>query len=175
MKKCLIVAAIFACTVPAMAGDNGFGSRLQAKFQVRGCTICHDFFEQKQGGLSFASHKGRSPEICVACHSSAVTGFEHADEWFAQPGLYTSGMDAQQTCEAVKSALNAKFKKKALVARQLEKHLFEDPRVLWGIEGATPRSGMLPSGKKEADLVKGGLAQWRAEVTAWIDGGMECK
>lgn len=176
MSKGLLVAALLACcTVTARADDSNFSTHLQAKFQSRGCTICHDFFEKERGGLAFAGHQGRSPEMCVVCHTSEVTGFQNADEWFAQPGLYVSGMDAKQTCEATQSALHAKFKSRKLVARQLEKHLFEDPRVLWGIEGATPRSGALPGGKKEADLVKGGLAKWRKEVTAWIEGGMKCQ
>jgi hypothetical protein len=175
MKKGLLVAALLTWSTTALADDSAFSTHLQAKFQTRGCTICHDFFEQQRGGLSFTGHKGRSVEMCVVCHSSAVTGFQHADDWFAQPGLYTSGMDAKQTCEATKSALHAKFKNTSLIKRQMEKHLFEDPRVLWGIDGATPKSGALPGGKKEADLVKGGMAKWRAEVTAWIEGGMQCR
>jgi len=175
MKNGLLVAALLACSATARADDSNFSTHLQAKFHTKGCTICHDFFEKERGGLAFAGHKERSPEMCVVCHSSEVTGFQYAEECFAQPGLYVSGMDARQTCEATKSALHAKFKSRKLVARQLEKHLFEDPRVLWGIEGATPRSGALPGGKKEADLVKGGMAKWRAEVTAWIEGGMQCQ
>jgi Domain of unknown function (DUF4431) len=54
-------------------------------------------------------------------------------------------------------------------------HLFEDARVLWGIEGATPNSGMLPGGKKENDLVKDGFAKWKDQVRAWIQGGMKCE
>jgi hypothetical protein len=84
-------------------------------------------------------------------------------------------MDSQQTCEAVKTALHAKFKNKTMVARQLELHLFEDPRVLWGIEGATPNSGMLPGGKKEKDLVKEGMVKWKDQVKEWIQGGMKCQ
>ena len=176
MKKVILVlAAILACSVLAMADDSNFSDHLQAKFQTRGCTSCHDFFEKERGGLVFTGHKGRSAEMCVLCHTSKITGFRNADEWFAQQGLYVSGMDAKQTCEATKSALHARFKNSKLVARQLEKHLFEDPRVLWGIEGATPKSGALPGGKKEEDLVKGGMANWQAEVTAWIQGGMKCQ
>jgi len=175
MKNGLLIAAILACSATAMADDSNFSTHLQAKFQTRGCTICHDFFEKERGGLSFTGHKGRSADMCVVCHTSAVTGFQQVEDWFAQPGLYFSGMNAQQTCEATKSALHARFKNKALVARQLEKHLFEDPRVLWGIDGATPKSGALPGGKKEEDLVKGGMAKWRTEVTAWIEGGMQCQ
>jgi hypothetical protein len=84
-------------------------------------------------------------------------------------------MDAKQTCETTMNALHAKFKSKTLLKKQMEKHLFEDPRVLWGIEGATPKSGSLPSGKKEADLVKGGMNLWKEQVKAWIDGGMKCQ
>ena len=109
--------------------------------------------------------------MCILCHTQDVTGFKYADEWFAQPGLYTSGMDAQQTCEATKTEKHAKFKNKELMARQMELHLFEDPRVLWGIEGATPHSGKLPGGGKEKDLVKEGLAKWKDHVRAWIPGG----
>ena len=175
MKQCIFIAVLLAwsCTA-ALADDESFSDHLFAKFQVKGCTTCHDFHE-KESGLAFKSHKGRTPEICRLCHTQEVTGFEHPDEWFAQPGLYTSNMDARQTCETVKSALHAQFKNKTLLARQMEKHLFEDPRVLWGIEGATPRSGILPGGKKEDDLVKGGLTKWKEEVREWIQGGMQCK
>lgn len=152
-----------------------FSTHLYAKFQTRGCTSCHDFFEKKLGGLAFKSHEGRSPDTCVFCHTQEVTGFKHADEWFAQPGLYTSGMDAQQTCEAVKTAMHAKFKNSAMVARQIELHLFEDPRVMWGIEAATPNSGKLPGDRKEKDLVKDGLLKWKDQVRAWIQGGMMCR
>lgn len=176
MKNGLIVLAmLFACSAPAMADDSKFSTHLHTKFQARGCTICHDYFDRERGGLAFKGHQGRPPEICIHCHTSGVTGFQHADDWFAQPGLYLSGMDAVQTCETTKKALHAKFKNSSLVARQLEKHLFEDPRVLWAIEGATPKSGALPGGKKEHDLVKGGMARWRAEVTTWIQGGMKCE
>jgi hypothetical protein len=175
MPKGFVVVAILACSSLAMADASSFSTHLQTKFQTRGCTICHDFFEKERNGLSFAGHKGRTAATCVLCHSSAVTGFKFAEDWFAQPGLYLSGMNAQQTCEATKNALHAKFKNKSLVARELEKHLFEDPRVLWGIEGATPQSGALPGGKRESDLVKGGMELWREEVTAWIEGGMQCR
>ena len=159
----------------ASADDTHFSTQLFAKFQTRGCTTCHDFFEKEHNGLAFKSHKGRTPDMCVLCHTHEVTGFSHSDEWFAQPDLYTSGMDAKQTCEATKKALHAQFKSKELLARQLELHLFEDPRVLWGIEGATPNSGMLPGGKTEKDLVKEGLPKWKAQVKAWIQGGMKCE
>jgi hypothetical protein len=178
MKKILLIVTgvlVWGVAASAAEDDSRFSTHLFAKFQVRGCTVCHDFHSQERGGLAFASHKGRSPESCVACHSREVTGFEHAEEWFAQPGLYESGMDARQTCEATKAALHARFKNQTLLARQLQKHLLEDPRVLWGIEGATPASGKLPSGKFEADLVKGGMKRWKEEVTAWIDGGMKCE
>ena len=71
--------------------------------------------------------------------------------------------------------LFAKFKSKELIARDLEHHLLEDPRVLWGIEGATPQSGNLPFKNKEIDLVEGGLDEWKKEVMAWIKGGMKCE
>jgi len=177
MKKILlVVAGVLVWGMAAQAADDAlFSTNLFAKFQVKGCTVCHDFHSQERGGLAFASHKGRSAESCVACHRREVTGYEYAEDWFAQPGLYESGMDARQTCEATKTALHARFKSQTLLARQLQKHLFEDPRVLWGIEGATPASGKLPGNKVESDLVKGGMKRWKAEVTAWIDGGMKCE
>jgi predicted CXXCH cytochrome family protein len=159
----------------AYADDSNFSAHLHAKFQVKACTTCHDFFDKERGGLLFKSHEGRTPDMCVYCHTKEVTGFKHPDEWFAQPGLYLSRMDAQQTCEAIKTALHAKFKSNELIARQIEHHLFEDPRVLWGIEGATPNSGMLPSDKKEKDLVKEGFTKWKDQVRAWIQGGMKCQ
>jgi len=175
MKKNLLSILFLLISLPVHAADSDFNTNLFDKFQVRACTQCHDYFEKSRDGLSFSTHKGRSVEMCVACHQRSVTGFEHPEEWFAMPGLYTSGMNAQQTCEKIMTAQNAGFKSKALNRRQLKHHLFEDPRVLWGIEGATPKSGVLPSGKKETDLVKGGMDLWKEQVNSWIDGGMLCQ
>jgi hypothetical protein len=175
MKIILSVVVLLAWSISALADDSNFSSHLYAKFQVKACTTCHDFFDKERGGLSFKSHEGRTPDMCVYCHTKDVTGFKHADEWFAQPGLYTSGLDSQQTCEAIKTALHAKFKNKEMVARQIELHLFEDPRVLWGIEDATPNSGVLPGNKKEKALVKEGLTKWKEQVRSWIQGGMKCQ
>lgn len=173
--KTIFTAALLLISVTVFADDSNFSTHLFAKFQVKACTKCHDYFEPQLAGLSVKSHMGRSVEMCVACHQSSVTSFEHPEEWFAMPGLYTSGMNARQTCEAVLIANSAKFKSKALNKKEMKKHLFEDPRVLWGIEGALPGSGQLPGGKKEADLVKGGLPLWKEQVNAWIDGGMLCQ
>lgn len=175
MKYRIWAVLLLAWTTAALADDTNFSTNLYAKFQAEGCTRCHDYFDKGRAGLAFESHKGRSPDGCIYCHRQDVTGFKHADEWFAQPGLYTSGMDAQQTCEATKTALHATFKNKEMVARQLEHHLFEDPRVLWGIEGATRNSGMLPGGRKAKGLVPGGLTKWKEQVGAWIRGGMKCQ
>lgn len=177
MKKILlVVTGVLLWSLTATAADDTlFSTHLFAKFQVKSCTLCHDFHSQSRAGLVFASHKGRSPESCAACHRQGVTGFEHPEDWFARPGLYLSGMDAKQTCETTKAALNGKFKSQILLARDMKRHLLEDPRVLWGIEGALADSGQLPSGKVEHDLVKGGMERWTAEVTAWIDGGMKCE
>jgi hypothetical protein len=175
MRIGILFMALSALSAPVYGDDSNFSTHLYAKFQTKGCTICHDYFEKERGGLAFTDHKGRTPDMCVLCHRKEVTGFKHTDDWFAQPGLYTSGMDPQQTCEAIKTALNTKFKNKGMVARQMEHHLFEDPRVLWGIEGATPNSGMLPGGKKEKDLVKEGLPKWKEQVREWIEGGMKCQ
>lgn len=175
MKIRIFVIVLLAWSSSAWADDSNFSDHLFSKFQTKGCTTCHDFFEKERGGISFSSHKGRTSDMCVLCHTKEITGFKPADEWFAQPGLYTSGMNSQQTCEATKTALHAKFKNIEMVARLLEVHLFEDPRVLWGIEGATAQSGTLPSGGKEINLVKEGLPKWKDQVRAWIQGGMKCK
>ncbi len=164
MKSTLLALLLSTWSSAAWADGADFSARLFPKFQVKACTTCHDFFEKKRGGLSFKSHEDRTPDTCVLCHSKEVTGFKHADDWFARPGLYTSGMNSKQTCEAIKKVLHAEFKSETLVARDIEKHLFEDARVLWAIEGATPNSGLLPEDKKEPDLVK-----------AWIKGGMKCR
>ncbi len=174
MKLGMLVVALLTGSITAWADNTYFSTHLYAKFRVKGCTNCHDFFEKKLGGLSYKSHKGRTPDRCVNCHTKDVTGFTHADDWFARPDLYTSGMNSQRTCEATKTALHAQFKNETLAARDLEKHLFEDPRVLWGIEQATPNSGRLPEEKKEVDLVKGGLPEWKEQVRAWIQAGMKC-
>jgi hypothetical protein len=175
MKHGILVLVLLAWSLTATADDSKFSTHLHAKFQTKSCTNCHDFFEKKLDGLSFKCHKGRSPDSCVLCHTQEVTGFKHTDDWFAQPGLYTSGMNSQQTCEAIKTAMHAEFKNKEMVARQIELHLFEDPRVLWGIAEATPNSGRLPGDKKEKELVKEGLAKWKDQVRAWIRGGMKCQ
>ena len=175
MKIGVFIVAVLVWSSSALADDRNFSTHLFAKFQTKGCTTCHDFFEKGRTGFAFTSHKGRTPDMCILCHTQDVTGFKYADEWFAQPGLYTSGMDSQQTCEATKTALHAKFKNKGLMARQMELHLFADPRVLWGIEGATSHSGILPGGKKEHDLVKEGVVKWKEQVSAWIQGGMKCQ
>ena len=160
----------------AHADDTLFSTNLYAKFQVKSCTICHDFHEKDKDGLYFNSHsKRRDVNRCKKCHSQKVTGFEHVEDWFAMPGLYLSGMDATETCKKTKEALHSEFKSDTLLASQLEKHLLENPRVLWGIKGATPKSGNLPYNKKETDLVMGGLEEWKYQVMAWIKGGMKCK
>jgi hypothetical protein len=175
MKTGIFLVAVLSFSLSALADDSNFSTHLYPKFQTKGCITCHDYFEKERGGLAFNSHKGRSSDMCIYCHTEGITGFKHADEWFAQPGLYTSGMNPQQTCEAVKTALHAKFKNRKMVVRQMELHLFEDPRVLWAIEGATPKSGQLPGDGKENDLVKEGLTKWKEQVRAWIDGGMKCQ
>ena len=160
----------------AQADDTLFSTHLYAKFQVKACTTCHDFYEQNKDGLAFKSHAKRlDVNRCKRCHSEKITGFEHVGDWFAQPGLYTSGMDAKETCEKTKKAFHAEFKSDELLATQMEKHLLSDPRVLWGIEGATPNSGKLPMNKQELDLVKGGMEAWANQVMAWINGGMKCE
>lgn len=160
----------------AQADDTLFSTNLYTKFHVKACTVCHDFHEQDKQGLAFGSHAKRlDVNRCQNCHTQKVTGFEHTVDWFAMPGLYLSGMDMQETCATIKHALHAEFKSDVLLAAQMEKHLFEDPRVLWGIEGATPNSGKLPFNKRETDLVRGGIAEWKTQVMAWIDGGMKCE
>jgi len=160
----------------AHADDTLFSTNLYAKFHAASCTVCHDFFEKDKNGLSFTTHaKRRDVNRCTKCHKESVTGFKHSSDWFAQPGLYTSDMDPKTTCEKMMEALNAAFKSKKLLARDLEHHLLEDPRVLWGIKGATPESGQLPFKKKETDLVEGGMDEWKKQVMAWIEGGMKCE
>ena len=140
------------------------------------CTNCHDFYEKNKNGRYYESHAKRSDvNRCIMCHNEKVTGFAHSSEWFAQPGLYTSGMDANETCRKTKEALHSELKSDVLLASQLEKHLFTDPRVLWGIEGATSKSGTLPFNKKQTKMVKGGFEKWKSQVKAWIEGGMKCE
>lgn len=171
----LTVALLFIFNT-AHANDTLFSTNLFAKFHAGSCTICHDFFEKEKDGLAFTTHaKRRNVERCTSCHKSGITGFKHSSDWFAQPGLYTSGMDSKATCEKIMEVLNAKFQSKDLLARDLEHHLLEDPRVLWGIKGATPESGDLPFKKKETDMVEGGFDEWEKQVLAWIKGDMKCE
>ncbi|MEK7388367.1 MAG: cytochrome c3 family protein [Elusimicrobiota bacterium] len=171
----LVLLFLFGGFLPLQAAQADFGARLFGKFQAKACTQCHDFFETNPPGLLAASHKGRSPRTCVTCHTSKVTGFTHADDWFARPGLYTSAMSSTTVCETIKNDMHAQFKNESLSAREMEKHLLEDPRVLWAIESATSNSGRLPGGKTETGLVAGGLAQWKKDVREWIKGGMSCQ
>ncbi|MCG8686156.1 MAG: hypothetical protein MI892_14855 [Desulfobacterales bacterium] len=176
LVRYVLPAVLFFIFSLAHADDTFFSTNLFAKFHAGSCTICHDYWEKDKNGLAFTNHKKRNDvNRCTKCHKSSVTGFKHSDDWFAQPELYTSGMDAEATCEKIMEVLFAKFKSKELLARELEHHLLEDPRVLWGIEGATPESGKLPFKKKETDMVEGGLDEWKKEVMAWIEGGMKCE
>ncbi len=172
-----ILPAILVFTFGVLhADDTLFSTNLYAKFHAGSCIICHDFFEEDKNGLSFTTHaKRRDADRCTNCHKEKVTGFEHRSDWFAQPDLYTSDMDVKTTCEKIMEAMNAAVKSKALLAKEMEDHLLTDPRVLWGIEGATPNSGNLPFKKKEPDLVEGGMEEWKAQVMAWIEGGMKCE
>lgn len=174
MKHVVWVLLLAVWSTPAHAADALFATHLYPKFQAKACTGCHDFFSKKLHGRALGSHKGRGPEDCADCHDRDTTGMDD-EEWFARPGLYTSGMTVKQTCEAIKVALQAAFKSKKLQAKQMEKHLLEDPRILWAIEGATPRSGQLPDNLRELGLVPGGLIEWKAQTQAWIAGGMRCE
>jgi hypothetical protein len=158
-------------TVPS---DVRFSTLLYPKFQAKGCTKCHDFYEQRLGGLAYTSHWTLTAERCGECHDTQVTGFVRPSEWFARPGVYTSDMNAAQTCETIKRDLHGGFKHPGKLARDIADHLFGSPRVLWGIEGATARSGQLPEGRSEPDLVQGGLKQWKRDVNDWLQGGMDC-
>lgn len=171
-----IVFAAMAMTVqPALAEDVKFSTNLHEKFQAKACTQCHDFHDKERKGFYYNTHVSRRDvNRCSTCHTQDVTGFEHAHEWFAMPSLYMSGMDAKTTCETIKKSFHPEFKSDALQAQQMQTHLLTDPRVLWGIEGATPKSGNLPFGKKEPGMVKGGIDEWKSQVTAWISGGMKC-
>lgn len=174
MVRILLLVALLSTASQAWAEDTRFSTLLAAKFQSKACTNCHDFFEKSRNGRAFGTHKGRTPAECTDCHDSSTTGFKDEDEWFARSGLFTSAMDSKKTCQAVMTAQQAQFKSKSLLARQLEKHLLEDPRVLWAIDGATPQSGQLPEGKRATGLVAGGFAEWKTQVLAWIKGGMTC-
>jgi len=175
-KSVLLLTLILPFAVAQAADDTLFSTNLYVKFQAKACTNCHDFHEAARDGMYFNSHgKRREVNRCRTCHTRQITGFENVADWFARPGLYTSGLGAKETCEATKKALNAEFKSDELLAGQLEKHLFEDPRVLWGIDGATANSGRLPFDRQETNLVKGGLEEWKTQVTAWIKGGMKCE
>lgn len=92
--KFFFVVTFLLISLPVFADDSSFSKLLYAKFQVKACTKCHDYFEQDLDGLSFKSHKERSVEMCTVCHQRSVTGFEHQEEWFAMSGLYTSAMDS---------------------------------------------------------------------------------
>jgi hypothetical protein len=175
MKKIILIIVILFWGITALAEDSFFSLQLNPKFQMKGCTNCHDFYDEGRSGLFFNSHRGRTSDQCVYCHTQDITGFKYASDWFARPGLYTSGMDSKETCEAIKTGLHAKFKNQELLARELERHLFDDPRILWAIEGATPNSGQLPNGEKEKNLVKEGLSKWKKQISGWIKEGMKCQ
>lgn len=177
MLKCILPALLSLAFGAAQAADDAlFSTHLHAKFQQKSCTQCHDFHEKDKKGFYYNTHASRrDPNHCSACHTQEVTGYEHVGDWFAMPGLYTSGMDAKETCEKTKEAMHAKFKSDEELAFNLQNHLLTDPRVLWGIEGATPKSGSLPFDGKEENMVKGGFDEWKTQVMAWINGGMKCE
>ena len=126
IKFALALLLILAFGV-AHADDTLFSTNLHAKFQVKACTVCHDFHEQEKNGLAFNSHAKRlDVNRCQKCHTSRVNSFAHPEDWFARPGLYLSGMGAKETCEKTKEALHAKFKSDDLLAAQMEKHLLEE-------------------------------------------------
>ena len=51
------------------ADDSLFNTNLFAKFQVKACTTCHDFYEQDKNGLAFTTHAKRlDVNRCKSCH-----------------------------------------------------------------------------------------------------------
>jgi hypothetical protein len=81
------------------------------------------------------------------------------------PELYTSGMDAKTTCEKIMEVLFAKFKSRQLLARGLEHHLIEDPRVLWALKVLHLRAAICHLKRKKpiwskADWMSGKKRLW---------------
>lgn len=174
MRRFFLTTLLIVLCLRMNVEAEPFSKHLYKKFQAKSCTTCHDFFKPDVG-LGANSHHGRGENTCTMCHNPSVTGFKPEVKWHTIQGLYTSDMNAKEVCELTLKFLKEKHPESNDLAKIVEKHLLEDSFVLWGIEGATPNSGKLPFRKTQPDLIKGGMVEWKAQVKAWIDGGMSCE
>ena len=55
MKISIFVVVLLAWSIAALADVSNFSAHLYSKFQVKGCTNCHNFFDKKLGGLALNS------------------------------------------------------------------------------------------------------------------------
>lgn len=175
LRKLTLAAGIALGAGGAAADDTKFSTHLHAKFHHSACLTCHQFFTRNiagtgKRGIGWTHHIANKNRNCVECHTAEVTGFKHAEEWFADPNIDYSGMGPKETCEFVKTTLNGKYSTQEMML----KHLLTDPRILWAIEGGQEKVGGLPGGKKR-ELIPGNFDEWRAQVTAWVGGGMKCE
>jgi len=51
MRIIIFVVLLSALSSAALADGSNFSERLFAKFQTKGCTTCHDFFEKERAGI----------------------------------------------------------------------------------------------------------------------------
>ena len=51
MKISIFAVVLLAWSISALADDSNFSTHLFSKFQAKGCTTCHDFFEKERGGI----------------------------------------------------------------------------------------------------------------------------
>jgi hypothetical protein len=163
MKRSILFWLVIASVVlSGHAAPLKFSDALYPKFHHDRCLQCHQFNSKTSNGRSYGSHRNRY--LCENCHKSRLTGLTPG-EWMAPEGgrMDYTGKSARETCLMVLRNIGS-GDKKALLRR----HLLQDQRVLWAIQG-----GMTPAGARER--VPGGVDEWRRDVNAWIDDGMFCE
>ena len=101
MKFGLFLVVLGIWSVSSLSDEKKFSTHLHAKFHVKACTNCHDFFIKKRREPLLTIHKDITPDMCLGCHDKSVTGFK--DEDSGLPDLVSTLRDgAKQTCEAIR-------------------------------------------------------------------------
>jgi len=121
---------------------------------------------------------------CTLCHTVAVTGIPATapaqQQWHAPATTMDwFGLNAQQTCNLIKTVDNARFG----TAAAMLGHLRLDPNntavgdrlVRWAISTRrVPYASTAQLGGVQLPDGPGTLAEWNTQVEAWINGGMLC-
>jgi len=172
-----------------------FGDQLYPKFQNARCLNCHHFngpgglgsqrVRLSGGQLSDGAHSTLMNGNCtLSCHTEAVTGIPATapaqQQWHAPATTMDwFGLNAQQTCNLIKTVDNARFG----TAAAMLGHLRLDPNntavgdrlVRWAISTRrVPYASTAQLGGVQLPDGPGTLAEWNTQVEAWINGGMLC-